>query len=70
MRDEAEKLGAELRYLEFSACDCVQCGLCADVCWKGALKLSSTVSLDELFDFEPRRFDLTNAARMKKSPFA
>lgn len=70
MRDEAEKLGAELRYLEFSACDCVQCGLCADVCWKGALKLSSTVSLDELFDFEPRRFDLTNAARKKKSPFA
>lgn len=69
VRDEAEKPNAPLRYLEFSACDCVQCGLCADVCWKGALTLSGKVSTDELFDFEPVHFDLTNAARSKRNPF-
>ena len=41
-------------YLEFSAADCVQCNLCADACLKSCLEVSSTVSTEELFDFEPR----------------
>lgn len=41
-------------YLEFSAADCVQCNLCADACLKSCLEVDSTVSTEELFDFEPR----------------
>ena len=64
-RDETEKPGDPVRYLEFSACDCVQCGMCSDVCWKDALTLSDKVTLDELFDFEPVRFDMLNAPKQK-----
>lgn len=41
-------------YLEFSACDCVQCALCADACMKQCLVVNPTVPTSELFDFEPR----------------
>ena len=68
-RDEADSLGAPLRYLEFSACECVQCGLCVDVCWKGALTLSSQVNTDQLFDFEPVTFHLSSANARKNSVF-
>lgn len=57
-RDPADKPSDPLRRLEFSAADCVQCGLCADVCWKDALELSGTVDVSELYDFEPRTFEL------------
>lgn len=45
---------SKLRVLEFSASDCVMCGVCVDVCWKKCLHLSDTVDTAELFDFEPR----------------
>ncbi|MDU1908859.1 MAG: 4Fe-4S ferredoxin, partial [Eggerthella sp.] len=47
-------------FLEFSAADCVQCNLCADACLKSCLTVSSTVSTEELFDFEPRLIHLPN----------
>ena len=59
-RDPAQKLEDPLKRLEFSACDCVQCGLCSDVCWKRALVLSSEVRAAELFDFEPISIDLVD----------
>ncbi len=65
-RAEAEKSSDPLRYLEFSAADCVQCGLCEDVCWKEALELSRTVDASELYDFEPRTFKLRS---VKKKSF-
>lgn len=68
-RDDADNPSAELKALEFSAADCVQCGLCADVCWKKALVMSPKVSTAQLFDFEPRVFDLASAKRLKTSPF-
>ena len=68
-RDAADKPNAPLRYLEFSAADCVQCGLCVDVCWKRALKLDSSVSAEELYDFEPVLFDLSNAKRQTNALF-
>lgn len=45
-------------FLEFSAADCVQCRLCADACLKKCLTVSSVVSTEELFDFEPRLIHL------------
>lgn len=56
VRDKPKELGDPMRYLEFSACDCVQCNLCKDVCWKSALTLTPTVPADELYDFEPTVF--------------
>ncbi|MEG2025968.1 MAG: 4Fe-4S binding protein [Gordonibacter sp.] len=50
--------GGEGSYLEFSVADCVQCNLCADACLKKCLVVESTVSTDELFDFEPRLIHL------------
>lgn len=44
--------------LGFLACDCVNCGLCADVCLKHALSIESIISAGELFEFEPRVIDL------------
>lgn len=58
-RDCAAKPSDPLRYLEFSAADCVQCRMCVDVCWKGACALSSHVSTSELYDFEPRTFHVS-----------
>ena len=49
---------SRVEYLEFQACDCIACGLCADVCFKKCLTVSNEVALDELFDFEPRVFDM------------
>ena len=49
---------APLKLLEFTASDCVQCGLCVDVCWKKAIKVRSNVTFDELFDFDPKAFKL------------
>lgn len=40
--------------VEFQAADCIQCGLCADVCLRGSVTVSPTVSSAELVDFEPR----------------
>ena len=57
-REKTKRLQEQPSYLEFSACECVQCGLCADVCWKGALTLSACVDASELYDFEPRVFNL------------
>lgn len=57
-----------LRAIEFSASDCVRCGLCVDVCWKGALTLEQTVSPGQLFDFEPRVFEL-GQSNSKRSLF-
>ena len=68
-RDAPARPGAPLRVLEFSACDCVQCGLCADVCWKGALRVSPRVRTSELFDFEPVIFDLSQAKRPNNALF-
>ena len=42
------------RWLEFSAADCVQCGLCVDACLKKCITLSNEVPVEELFAFEPR----------------
>lgn len=58
-RDERKKPYTNPEYLEFDAALCTQCGMCVDVCWKKAITLSSVVSLSQLFDFEPRRFDLS-----------
>lgn len=62
-RDPAEKPLAPLKYLEFSASECVQCGLCVDVCWKDALTLSGDVPAEELYDFEPRTFHMKGVQR-------
>ncbi len=52
-------------YLEFSAADCVQCNLCADACLRKCLEVSTVVSMEELFDFEPRLIHLPDPpARM------
>ncbi|HAM16649.1 MAG TPA: 4Fe-4S ferredoxin [Eggerthellaceae bacterium] len=67
-RDPVEKMSEPLRYLEFSASDCVQCGMCVDVCWKGAVSLSATVPTAELFDFEPRAFAM-NTPPPRRSAF-
>lgn len=44
--------------LDFLACECVNCGLCADVCFKKALTLDESITAEELFSFEPRSLDL------------
>ena len=51
--------------LEFSAMLCVQCGLCRDVCMKKCLEVSPAVPTADLFDLEPRVFDLPRSARGK-----
>lgn len=68
-RDPTEQASDPLKFLEFSASECVQCGLCRDVCWKGALTLSSEVSTEQIFDFEPRTFDLGSVARPNRNLF-
>ena len=57
-RNPCDKPSERIRYFEFSAADCVQCGLCQDVCWKSALKMSTAVDVAELYDFEPRIFHI------------
>jgi len=58
MRDQPKNPSDRIRYFEFSAADCVQCGLCKDVCWKCAITLSNEVDAAELYDFEPRIFKI------------
>lgn len=65
-RDEAKKPYTNPRFLEFWASECVQCGLCVDVCWKKCIAVSPFVSTAELFDFEPVVFDLTKNAQAQK----
>ncbi|MBQ3105964.1 MAG: 4Fe-4S binding protein [Eggerthellaceae bacterium] len=57
--------GEEGVLLEFSVTDCVQCNLCADACLKKCITVDSTMSLDELFDFEPRFILLPKAPARK-----
>lgn len=57
-RDPAKKPSETVRYIEFSASECVQCKLCYDACWKRCIKVSSDVPADELYDFEPRTFTM------------
>ncbi|WP_165247286.1 4Fe-4S binding protein [Adlercreutzia sp. ZJ141] len=52
-------------YLEFSASDCVQCNLCADACLNKCLTVHPVVSVDELFDFEPRLIHLPDKPKNK-----
>lgn len=54
-----------VEYLEFSAADCVGCGLCADVCWKDALTLTKAVDVAELYDFEPRLFKVSASRKTR-----
>lgn len=45
--------GKKLVALEFLACECVGCSLCADVCWKDCLTLSPEVAPGQLLSFDP-----------------
>lgn len=58
LRRNPGEASSRVEYLEFQACDCIACGLCADVCFKGCLSVQGEVRLDELLDFEPRTFVL------------
>lgn len=66
-RNPAEKASDPVEYVEFSASECVNCNLCKDVCWKGALEIEEGVSIDQLYDFDPRHYDLPKLG--KRSPF-
>lgn len=66
-RDEAQEPGDPISFITFSASECVNCSLCKDVCWKGALTLERGVSLEQLYDFEPRAFHMQNAPKQKSS---
>ena len=68
-RDPFSSVSDPLKLLEFSASSCVNCNLCADVCWKRALTLYTRVSTAQLFDFEPVTFDLTAAQRQRSTLF-
>ena len=69
-RDSVEKISDPLNYLEFSTAECVNCRLCEDVCWKGALTLEEGVAIEQLYDFEPVRFDVPKqGARAKFGAF-
>ena len=57
-RDRAKKPSDRIRYFEFSAADCIQCGLCKDVCWKCAIQITNEVDVAELYDFEPTVFKI------------
>lgn len=50
-------------FLEFRCADCSQCGMCVDACMKHCLVVESSVSTDELFDFEPRFIYLPKPGR-------
>lgn len=61
--EEAEPIPAAL---EFSTADCVQCRTCQDICLKKCLTVGSTVSMEELFDFEPRLIPLPEPPQKNK----
>lgn len=52
----AKAAGADL-LLEFNTCDCTQCDLCADVCFRDCLTVERTISTHELMDFEPVEYE-------------
>lgn len=56
----------DMRYLDFSAADCVQCGLCADACMGKAITVSSRVNVADLFDFEPRLIEVKKPAKKQQ----
>ena len=39
--------------VEFTASQCIRCGICMDVCNPHCITLRETVNAAELFDFEP-----------------
>ena len=53
-------------YLEFQVSDCVQCNLCADACLKKCIEIVPVVSMEELFDFEPRLVEISAAKKGNK----
>ncbi|MEG0503529.1 MAG: 4Fe-4S binding protein [Raoultibacter sp.] len=57
-KSELEPEDGEGSFLEFSTADCVQCRMCEDICLKSCLTVSSVVSTEDLFDFEPRMIHL------------
>lgn len=59
-KSEIKPAEGEGSFLEFSAADCVQCGLCVDACLEGCIAVSPLVDTSELFDFEPRLIYLPN----------
>lgn len=61
------KRGTHVDIIEFSASDCVNCGLCKDVCWKGCITIEPYVDAGQLFDFEPRIFDIAKAHKRRKA---
>ena len=58
VRSELKPPNGKGNLIEFSLADCTQCNLCADACMKKCLHISPRISLDELFDFEPRIIQL------------
>ncbi len=53
------------RYLEFQIADCTQCNLCVDVCLRHCLEISPVISVEELFDFEPRLIEVPGSAKKR-----
>ena len=53
-------------YLEFQVSDCGQCNLCADACLKKCIEIVPVVSMEELFDFEPRLVEISAAKKGNK----
>jgi len=41
-------------YYEYSSSNCIACGLCADICDKKSISYFPEVSIEELFNLEPR----------------
>lgn len=66
--EERKQQGLEL-IMEFDSSECVQCHLCADSCFKECLHVSSHVSTEELFDFEPLVFEIVAQQGKKKGFF-
>ncbi len=53
---EGLKRARDVDHLEFRLCDCVGCGLCADVCIGQAITLERCIEAWRIFDLEPREF--------------
>ena len=47
-----------MRYLEFQAADCTQCGMCADVCLRDCVTITPDATMREVLDFEPRLLEI------------
>lgn len=57
-KSEVETEDGKTRFIEFSTADCVQCRMCEDICLKSCITVERVVSVEELFDFEPRLIEL------------